>query len=273
MWLDLVLLGQAAVLGLWGAVHCAAMCGPMCAVCLPPDGTATVHSATETKRRFVGWIRPVGAAPTNVFSRFPRGFASFLGARALSYGLLGVLISASAGLLRDVAQWAAWIKPVWLAVHVLLLLGGAWMIATGRWIDQLPSGGWLSRKIRRARPSEPGQARWQFGFFWGLWPCGVLYGALMLAALTNHPLFGGLSMVAFSVTSAPGLALGTWLLARTRGPRHRVTSKASSLNGVEGASGALPPWLVRVSGAVIVLGALWALAHDALTAFVAWCIA
>jgi uncharacterized protein len=273
MWLDLVLLGQAALLGLWGSVHCAAMCGPMCAVCLPQARSGTGVSGPGSSPRFVGWIRPAGASPRDAARQLPRGFFPFLGARALSYGLLGILISASAGLLRDMAQWAAWIKPIWLAVHVLLLLGGAWMIITGRWIDQLPSGGWLGQQVRRARQSESGQARWQLGFFWGLWPCGILYGALMLAALTNHPAFGGLSMVVFAVASAPGLALGTWLVARASGRHQQPAPGAPSFKTGEAPSDALPRWLVRVSGAVIVLGSLWALAHDALTAFVAWCIA
>ena len=256
MWLDLVLLGQIALLGLWGSAHCAAMCGPLCAVCLPTAGQAQPGPWGQAGWQVVTWLRLQSPTEPSPISGAPQGMGRFLLVRSLSYALLGMVISASAGVLRDMAQWAAWVKPVWLGVHVLLLMAGLWMAVTGRWVEFTSgAGAWLGRRVRQARTGSPGSGAWRLGLLWGLWPCGVLYGALMLAALTNHPLWGGAAMAAFALTSSPGLSLGAWL-------------SQTALAG----SDRLPKGWVRSSGLLVAAGALWALAHDALMAFVAWCM-
>jgi len=261
MWLDLALLSQAALLGLWGSIHCAAMCGPLCSMCLPGDPSVRPGSIGQTGMRVAAWIQPRLASdqlkPVGLQQGLPRGLGRFVLARIFSYGLLGILISASAGALRDMAALAAWVKPLWLGVHVMLLMAGLWLAASGRWIDAgEATGGWLGRQVRRFQEGTRERPAWRLGFLWGLWPCGVLYGALMLASLTNHPLLGGFAMMSFALTSSPGLSLGAWMAQGAKGTTSRV-----------------PAWLVRSSGLLIAGGALWALAHDALVAVIAWCIA
>ena len=43
------------------------------------------------------------------------------------------------------------------------------------------------------------------GLIWGWLPCGLVYGALLLAATTADPLAGGLVMVAFGLGTMPAM--------------------------------------------------------------------
>jgi sulfite exporter TauE/SafE len=71
-------------------------------------------------------------------------------------------------------------------------------------------------------------------------PCGLLYSALMVAALSASAVQGGLIMLAFGAGTAITLTVAPWLLLRLRG----------------GASGA---WGIRLAGLALVLTSGWAL--------------
>ena len=52
------------------------------------------------------------------------------------------------------------------------------------------------------------------GGLWALMPCGLLYSALMVAALTSRPLDGAASMALFAMGSSISLWAGPWLFLR-----------------------------------------------------------
>lgn len=49
---------------------------------------------------------------------------------------------------------------------------------------------------------------------WALMPCGLLYSALMVAALTSQPLDGAVTMALFALGSSISLWAGPWLFLR-----------------------------------------------------------
>jgi len=89
------------------------------------------------------------------------------------------------------------------------------------------------------------------GLGWIAMPCAVLYGALAVAALAAGPVEGAAVMAAFSVGSAAGLAGVPFLWARLA----RMPQTAA----------------LRIAGAMLAAGSLWALWHGVEAASGAWC--
>jgi len=90
------------------------------------------------------------------------------------------------------------------------------------------------------------------GLGWFAMPCAVLYGALAVAALAAGPWEGAAVMAAFSLGSAPGLAGVPFLWARLS----RMPQTAA----------------LRIAGAMLAAGSLWALWHGLEGASGAWCL-
>jgi sulfite exporter TauE/SafE len=84
-----------------------------------------------------------------------------------------------------------------------------------------------------------------------LLPCGLLYSALMLAALSDTALDGAAAMAAFAVASGAGLQVGTSQLRRLR-------ERAGA-------------WGVRVAGAALVTASAWGLGHGVWDTVAALC--
>jgi sulfite exporter TauE/SafE len=105
----------------------------------------------------------------------------------------------------------------------------------------------------RAPPAVGGVRRAAlFGLGWVAMPCAVLYGALALAALAADPWEGAAVMAAFSVGSAPGLAGVPFVWDRLS----RMPQTAA----------------LRIAGAMLAAGSLWALWHGMEGASGAWCL-
>jgi sulfite exporter TauE/SafE len=95
------------------------------------------------------------------------------------------------------------------------------------------------------------------GALWALLPCGLLYSALLVAAMAGGPLDGALAMAFFAVGTSVTMTAAPWLWLKLRG------------GGVlAGSSGA---WGVRLAGLALALSSGWALwmglVHDAAP----WC--
>src|SRR5690606_22432762 len=89
------------------------------------------------------------------------------------------------------------------------------------------------------------------GSAWVALPCGVLWGALAVAALAGTPTQGAAVMLAFSLGSAIGLAGVPLLLGRLAGVPHHLA--------------------MRVAGALVVAASGWALWHGVEGSVRAWC--
>lgn len=227
------LAGAALLMGLAGGPHCVAMCG-------------AVSSAVIR-------IVPVGGPAQAVHPVAPVAF--HLG-RMASYAAAGAIAAASLhGLGAASAQVAAW-RPLWVMLHVFVLAWGVVLAVAGR--QPL----WAQRAGRaleaRLRPMAGGSLLGVLatGTLWVAMPCGLLYSALMLAALGNGPLQGASTMALFALGSSVSLLAAPWLWQRLRG---------------WGDSGTRQAWGARLAGVLLAAVALQALWMDLSHRIADWC--
>lgn len=270
------LLISAFLMGLGGLPHCAVMCGAPCA------------------------------------AAFPRGLPGLaLVGRALGYALLGGVAAASAGLVASWGREIAILQPFWVMAQFGAVLFGLWLLWKGRvpaWLDRF--GIDLYHRLRRrfassgalgdGRPSARRAAVLLAGMLWALMPCGLLYGALMVAVLAPSAWGGSLVMLSFAVASSAGVwfapALLAWLRRRFTGRAQsaqapsgmgglapagaapmlwlqRDGTAAAAGNANAGADGAPidPRWALRASGLLLAAMAAWGLSHHLVAQWRAWC--
>ena len=219
--MDAALITGAALLGLAGTPHCAAMCGAPCAAVCGKD-------------------RPVNAI---VFQL----------ARVASYAAAGAVAAASVGALASLSQWSPALRPLWVLLHALLLALGLWLLWQGRqpaWMGQLgrvpataspgPGAAWAPVHGPLRGSLRAGTA----GALWAAWPCGLLQSALLMASLTGSAPAGAGAMAAFAVASSGGLLLAPWAW--------RWLARAGQGGGAEKS-------LVRVAGAMLAAASTFAL--------------
>ena len=144
-----------------------------------------------------------GAACVGVTQASPRAMWGFQIGRLLGYSSMGALAAASMQGLGWLTVQSAVFRPVWSFFHVLLMLLGLWLL----WRAEPPLwlGAWTHGIWRRIKPLGQRQAARAsvaaplfLGWVWALLPCGLLYSALMLAALSEGVWQGAHVMVAFA---------------------------------------------------------------------------
>lgn len=215
----------ALFMGLAGGPHCIAMCGAAC---------AGLGQAAGARRNEALWAFQLG--------------------RVLGYSLLGGLAAASMQGLGWLTIQSAALRPVWTLFHVAALLLGLLLLVRAR------QPVWLEGAARRlwngARALAAGRGRGAplvVGVLWALLPCGLLYSALLVAALTGSAVQGAGVMALFAAGTAVSMLAGPWLWLRLRGT----------------GSG---DWGVRLAGLALALSSAWALwmglAHDTAP----WCV-
>jgi sulfite exporter TauE/SafE len=176
----------ALMMGLLGGPHCVAMCGAACA----------------------GLGQAAGAQRAQALLAFQVG-------RVAGYALMGALAAASVQGLGWLTTQSAAIRPVWTLLHLAALALGLLLMVQARqplWLDGAARKLWAWVKAFNARWGRA--APWMVGALWALMPCGLLYSALMVAALSSHPLDGALTMGLFALGSGVSLWLGPWLFLR-----------------------------------------------------------
>lgn len=219
------LLWTTLIMGLLGGPHCLVMCAAPCAV-------VTSGGGTPSRSRWLG----------------------FHGGRLLGYSGLGALAAWAMGEMAWLATNTAWLRPVWTGMHLAILFWGGLMVLQGQqppWLEAAGRTvwGWVQPLVRR--PSGTFLA----GVAWALLPCGLLYSAVLTAALAANPGFGALSMLAFGVGS------GLWLWLAPVAWR-LLQGGATRLHG---------NWGTRAAGAMLMGVALWALWLDAVHGPELWC--
>lgn len=213
MLLDAALVGTLGLMGLASMPHCALMCGAPCAA-------ATGGSQA--------W--PVQAG--------------FQVGRVVGYAAVGAVAATAMGLLRDASVVNGLLRHLWTLLHSALFALGLFLLLTGRWPAWLGRVGSLGGQSG-ARPARV--VRWQraagSGLLWFAWPCGVLQGALIVAALANTPAGGAAGMAAFALASSPGLIAAPLLLRKLLASSGRET------------------WAPRLAGLMLAAASAWALGH------------
>jgi sulfite exporter TauE/SafE len=176
----------ALMMGILGGPHCVAMCGAACA----------------------GLGQAAGVQRGQALLAFQIG-------RLLGYALLGGLAAASVQGLGWLTTQSAALRPVWTLLHVAALALGLLLLVQARqpiWLDGAARHLWAQVRAFNTRWGRA--APWMVGSLWALMPCGLLYSALMVAALTSQPLEGAATMALFALGSGISLWLGPWLFLR-----------------------------------------------------------
>jgi sulfite exporter TauE/SafE len=202
------LLAVAGLLG--GTTHCAGMCGPfvLAQVASPRDS-----DLNEGRRLVRAFLLPYHLGR----------FTTYVG--------LGALAGGSVGLIAISSGWH------WLPAIILLVAAAAFVAyGTGGVLRHvglhLPRfRNPLSRSMARitgpllARPD--GWRGYALGVALGFLPCGLLWGALGVAAGSGGPLLGALNMAAFAIGTMPSLIALGYLGAFFR---KRASSAAQALS-------------------------------------------
>ena len=215
----------ALVMGLAGGPHCIAMCGAACA----GIGQAAAPRSTQA-------------------------LALFQLGRLTGYAALGALAAATMQGLGWLTVQSAALRPVWTMVHVAAVLLGLSLLAFARqpvWLEADARRVWA--RVRTATQSLGLVAPLGLGVAWALLPCGLLYSALMVAALAGSVVGGAAVMALFALGSGLWLGLGPWLLLRL------------------GRSGR-GAWSMRVAGLALAATSAWGLWMGLVHDQAPWCV-
>ena len=173
--------------------------------------------------------------------------------RVIGYAALGGLAAASMQGLGWLTVQSAALRPVWTLFHAATFVLGLLLLVRAQqpvWLEQAARTVWL--RVRALVPGQGGRAPLLMGMLWTFLPCGLLYSALMVAALTGSAPSGAAVMALFALGTSVSMMAGPWLWLRLK----------ASGNG---------DWGVRVAGLALAASSVWALwmafAHDAAP----WC--
>lgn len=176
----------ALLMGLAGGPHCVAMCGAACA----------------------GLGQIAGERRVQALTAFQLG-------RLLGYSLLGALAALSVQGLAWLTTQSAAIRPVWTLLHLAAMALGFVLMLQARqpvWLEQSARRLWA--RVRQFHARRGVLAPLVIGGLWALMPCGLLYSALMVAALTGQAAAGAMTMACFALGSSVSLWAGPWLWLR-----------------------------------------------------------
>lgn len=215
----------ALLMGLAGGPHCIAMCGAAC---------AGIGQAAGPNKNSAMW--------------------SFQAGRVIGYSALGAVAAASMQALGWLTVQSAALRPVWTLFHVATFVLGLLLLLKAQqpiWLEQAGKKIWHG-----ARSLAQGRGRGAplvIGALWTFLPCGLLYSALLVAALTGGALKGAAVMALFALGTSVSMMAGPWLWFRLRG---------------KGAG----DWGVRLAGLALAASSGWAIwmafAHDTAP----WCV-
>ena len=190
----------ALLLGLAGGAHCAGMCG----------GIVGALSLAPGARRHPGAFT----------------MAYHLG-RASSYATAGAIVGALGEAGLALRGSLATHQILFGFASVAMLAAGLYVAGYAPFVHRVEAaGGVLWRRIEPwSRPLIPARTPWQaglLGMLWGWLPCGMVYGALLLALASGSMAAGAATMAAFALGTMPSLlAIGVAArsVARRRVPR------------------------------------------------------
>jgi len=182
--MSLTLATTALVMGIAGAPHCAAMCGPAC------GGMA---GASGSRRAL--WVFQAG--------------------RLTGYTVAGGVAAAAVESFAWLTTQTAALRPVWMLFHLAVLAWGLALLTLARqplWVSSAGRAAWTRVRPLAARSGGLFAA----GALWIFMPCGLLWSALLVAGLAGSPLQGALAMALFAAGSSVGLVAAPLLFNRLR---------------------------------------------------------
>ncbi|MBK7001535.1 MAG: sulfite exporter TauE/SafE family protein [Rhodoferax sp.] len=206
----------ALFMGLAGGPHCVAMCGAPC---------AGIVQASGARKGMALWAFQIG--------------------RISGYSLMGGLAAASLQGLGWLTVQSAALRPVWSLFHIVAITLGLVLLLQARQpvlLENAARAVWAKARSLAARGGAGSPL--VFGVVWALLPCGLLYSALLVAALAQSISAGAAVMALFAVGTSLSMLLGPWLWLRLWG------SSRGQGSGT---------WGMRLAGAALAVSSGWAL--------------
>jgi uncharacterized protein len=211
-----LMMSTAFLAGLMGSGHCLVMCG----------GIATALAPRRDQPGARTWLP--------LLYQFGR-ILGYCAAGAL-VGALGLAAGAGLG-----TAWLRWSDVLRLAASLVVILiglnlafGGSRSAAWRRWPERIGAGLWrgVFTKLGRQLPQRPVPRALVVGLLWGWMPCGLVYSALLAAAVSGGALPGAATMCAFGLGTLPAMLAfsqaGGWT-------RKLLGPQRTALSGVFGA--------------------------------------
>lgn len=181
--------------------------------------------------------------------------------RVIGYSALGALAATTMQGVGWLSTQSAVFRPLWTLLHIIAFMIGLLLLWRGEqpmWLEGMGRGIWRRVQAMTAHLRLRHGGAVLLGVLWALMPCGLLYGALLVAALSNGPIEGAGVMALFALGSAVVLTLGPWIWLRLRGAPI-----------VDGRSGA---WGVRLAGFALAVSSGWALWMGLVEYQAPWCL-
>jgi len=219
----------ALLMGLVGGPHCVVMCGAAC---------AGIGQAAGPRKNSAMW--------------------TFQAGRVLGYSALGGVAAASMQGVGWLSSQAVALRPIWTMLHVAAMLLGLLLVYKAQqpvWLDSAGKKIWA--RARSLASGWGGGAPLLIGALWTFLPCGLLYSALLVAALTANVGQGAAVMALFALGTSVSMMAGPWLWLQLRGQGRGLGDGN---------------WGVRLAGLALAASSFWALwmgfAHDTAP----WCV-
>lgn len=204
-------LGSAFLMGVFGGVHCIAMCGGVVGVLcagLPAGGRA--------KGR-MGFVLSYNAGRITTYSCLGLVAGGLGAASASAFPMRGAQI-----VLR-------------LSAALIMVGAGLYLADVYRGFARIETAGrplWrlVEPHARRLGPVRSRPRAMMLGALWGFLPCGLVYAALSMALVSGSVAHGGATMLAFGLGTLPTLiAMGGFAELVRELSRHRVIRKTAGL--------------------------------------------
>ncbi len=225
-------------MGLMGGPHCLAMCAAPCAVVTSPSARLAPGASVVQMPGLRSWQRN----------------ALFHTGRLAGYASLGALAALAMQGLAWLNMQTSAMRPVWTFMHLAVMVWGIMMMFQARQPVGVEAAGRRLWGLVQPLVAAPG-GTFATGFVWALMPCGLLYSALLVAALSGGALAGALSMAAFAAGSGLWLLAAPWLWGWLR----------RNLNALRS------DWGSRAAGLLLFGVAAWALWMDLVYKPSLWC--
>ena len=196
-----------ALLGLAGALHCAAMCGGLA-------GSGMLVFSPKSRAQTALTL------------------LAMMSGRIIVYAALGALVAGSVEFLGTLLSSKPSMVPMpWIGAVLLVWIG----LSTAGFFPVLafPTSGVTALVYSLDRLLEPLRrmpylAPFVTGMVWGLAPCPLIYAALLTATLTGSTVNGFLMMLGFGIGTLPAVmlaALGIKVLAKINaGPLAKIAA-------------------------------------------------
>jgi len=250
------LASTALLMGLAGGSHCLVMCSAPCAALVGAKGAKGTKGTqgTDSAAPASQGAQPVRWARCSGGGGAIRRSAAFHAGRLAGYAGAGALAALALDSLAWLTTQTTALRPVWTLLHVAVMAWGLMMLLQSRqpaWVEQAGRAVWGRVRPLVAAPGGVALA----GVLWALMPCGLLYSALLVAALSGGALQGALTMAMFGLGSGVWLLAGPWAWGRLKNRLDLMRAQ----------------WGTRVAGGLLCAVAAWALWTGLTSQPALWC--